>query len=770
MTTSFTAPPASLRSAAPSGSGLSGHGDVSLLDRTLAALEEVPVSTVEIPARPGVTSDWPGWADDDVVLRLRAMGIDRPWLHQVVAADLAHSGNHVVLSTGTASGKSLGYWLPSLTALAAENATVLYLTPTKALAQDQLARLRELAIPQVQPATYDGDTAGEVRPTIRNRANYILTNPDMLHRSILPRHQQWARFLRRLQYVVLDESHTYRGVFGCHMAAVVRRLRRVAATYGADPTFIISSATLAHSAHMAHELIGAECTPVSDDTSQRGATTLVLCQPDSSAHPAQTAFTVTANVLAAWCDNNSRSLGFIRSRAGAELLARTVSEQLWVADPAQVTAYRGGLLPEERREIEQRLRSGELLTVAATNALELGIDISGLDAVAICGWPGTKAAFRQQIGRAGRSGDSAVAVLVAQQDPLDRYYAQQPEQLVVGPVESCVFDPHNPHVLLPHLACAIAEVPMTSQQAITTFGEVVGQLLPVLAERGFIRLRGDTWHWVARGKAADLTDLRGSSAPVTIIEEHTGRILGTVDGGAAPATVHKGAVYIHLGWTHMVVALDLERRVATVVAEDPGFTTSSQSVSDLRIVSDFQQRRIGVGTLHFGEVEVSNQVVSYLQRQEGTGVVTTDIPLNMAATSLATKSVWWKVGADQLATLALTADRYPGAAHAAEHASIGMLPALATCDRSDIGGLSTVQHPDTDELTVFVYDGHPGGAGFAECAFEQAERWLQSTFDIIAACDCSDGCPGCVQSPKCGNGNEPLDKAGALVLLRALLT
>jgi DEAD/DEAH box helicase domain-containing protein len=729
---------------------------------TIAAVSG-PTGVVELPARPGVAAPWPSWADSELVARLTATGVGSPWRHQADAAEAAHAGRHVVIATGTASGKSLGYWLPAVSALAGGSATALYLTPTKALAQDQLSRLRGLGLATLAADCYDGDTPREVRAWIRRNSNFVLSNPDMLHRSVLPAHDRWTPFLRRLRYVILDEGHTYRGVFGAHMAAIVRRLRRLAVDAGADPTFIITSATLAVPEVSAGRLIGDTVQAVTRDASPRGPTTIVVHEgePDSGG-----AFAAVADVLAAWTSAGARSLGFIRSRSGAESLAAAVAGRLggggdWVAP------YRGGLLPEERRGIEQRLRDGPLRCVATTNALELGVDIAGLDAVAVCGFPGTRASFLQQIGRAGRGQEPAVAFLAAQPDPLDRFYVRNPQRILGDGVEASVFDPANPYVLLPHLAAAICERPMGSAEAESAFGPDAGQALAVLQRRGVIRLRGSRWFWVARGRAADLTDLRGAGATVTIVESGTARILGTVDGPAAHTSVHPGAVYVHLGVVHLVESLDLDSGVALVRRCDPGYTTVAQSVSDLRVLTRTHERPCGAGRINFGDVEVGRQVVGYLRRRAGSGEVIAALPLELPRQQLRTRGVWWELPDPERAGIA--PDAVPGAAHAAEHAAIGVLPTLATCDRWDIGGLSTQLHPDTGTATVFVYDGHPGGAGFARRGFDEAQHWLAATREAVAGCDCTDGCPGCVQSPKCGNGNEPLDKQGAVAWLSALL-
>ena len=573
----------------------------------------------------------------------------------------------------------------------------------------------------------------------------------------------------------------YRGVFGANVAAIVTRLRRLAAAAGADPVFIVCSATLGNPAQAGSQLLGvpeSQVVAVADDASARGARTVILHDPariepdpdgDPDAEPPEpvSAFSDTAAALSAWVSAGVQSVGFVRSRAGVEAMAQTV--RMRTAAGPGVTAYRGGLLPEERRDIEQRLRSGELRCVASTNALELGVDIAGLDAVAMCGWPGTRLSFLQQLGRAGRTGSHAVALLTAQEDPLDRFYVSHPERIFDASLEATVLDRANPFVLLGHLACAVAEQPPTTAEAVESFGAVAEPVLRELTDRGMIRLRGERWFWVDRHRPADLADLRGCSQPVSIIESGTGRVMGTVDGSSAPAQLHPGAVYTHLGGTHLVESLDLETGVAVVRRDRPGYTTVAQSVSDLRIIDEHESRLLGMGTLHVGQVEVTGQVVGFLKREAGTGRVLGSEPLAMPPSHLTTTAAWWRMTDRAVAAAGLTEGQVPGSAHAAEHAAIGVLPALATCDRWDIGGLSTARHPDTGEMTVFVYDGHPGGAGFARRGYDAAEQWLAATQQVIETCDCTDGCPGCVQSPKCGNGNDPLDKRGGGRLLTALL-
>ncbi|MDP9182726.1 MAG: DEAD/DEAH box helicase, partial [Actinomycetota bacterium] len=525
-----------------------------------------------VPARDGRTAPWPGWVPDLLRGRLALNGVPEPWEHQVQAAELAHGGQHVVLATGTASGKSLGYLLPALSAmLEDERATALYLAPTKALATDQLRAVRALTLTQVRAATYDGDTPHEERDWVRRFAGLVLTNPDMVHRSLLPRHADFARFLRGLRYVVVDECHTYRGVFGAHVAQVLRRLRRVCAQYGADPVFVLASATVSDPEVSAGRLTGLTVVPVTDDASPRGTTEFALWEPpllegrggEHGAPVRRTATAEAAELLADLVVEGARSLAFVRSRRGAEAVALGARRAVGEAVPGlegRVAAYRAGYLPEERRELERRLQSGELLGVAATNALELGMDVAGLDAVVLTGWPGTVASVWQQAGRAGRAGQGALAVLVARDDPLDTYLAHHPEALFGRAVEATVLDPTNPYVLAPHLCCAAAELPLTEAD-LPLFGEGVEELLADLVDRGLLRRRPRGWFWTSRERPE--ADLRGvGGPPVRLVETTTGRLLGTVDHGSAHTQAHTGAVYLHQGESYVVEELDLDESVA----------------------------------------------------------------------------------------------------------------------------------------------------------------------------------------------------------------
>ncbi|WP_408626445.1 DEAD/DEAH box helicase [Amycolatopsis thermoflava] len=868
-----------------------------LLHRVTAGIRENPVTHVaDLPAREARHTEWPSWADPRVVTALRSSGVERPWAHQSEAASLAFEGRHVVVSTGTASGKSLCYQLPVLSKLVADDkACALYLSPTKALGADQLRSVSALDVPGVRAASYDGDTPMAERDWVRAHARWVFTNPDMLHRGILAAHSRWARLFRKLSYVVIDECHSYRGVFGSHVALLLRRLQRVARHYGSSPVFILASATTAEPGEFACRLVGEDCVPVVEDASPRGARTVALWEPplvedhrgENGAPVRRSAGAEASRILAELVIEGARTLAFVRSRRGAELTALGARRLLSEVDselPSQVAAYRAGFLPEERRALERALLSGELKGVATTNALELGVDIAGLDAVVLAGYPGTLASFWQQAGRAGRSGDDALVVFVARDDPLDTYLVHHPAAVLERPVETAVLDPSNPYVLAPQLACAAAELPLTTGELDTFGGAAAREVLDRLVADRLLRRRPSGWYWTSRDRPHYEVDIRGSGGEqIAVVEADTSRLLGTVDPGSACTTVHPGAVYLHQGSSYVVDELDLESGIALVHAEDPEWTTSAREVADITVLSTQERLDYGGVSVCLGEVAVTSQVVGYLRRRPS-GEVLDQVALDLPAQTLETRAVWYTISPELLeapraastASGAPTRDgvpntgaqapangrleaggpleasqpsragaphganqpsradaplganqpsradaplganqpsragaplgasqpsgtggplgtdqasgsggpfgfggapggagldpaRIPGALHAAEHAAIGLLPLFATCDRWDIGGVSTALHADTGEATVFVHDGHPGGAGFADRGFAAVVPWLAATREAILSCECPAGCPSCVQSPKCGNGNDPLDKAGAVAVLETVL-
>ena len=737
----------------------------------------------QLPTRPGRTTAWPDWLHPAVRDAFVSAGIERPHAHQVETADIAHAGEHVIAATGTASGKSLGYLMPVLDAAVRGTAapggrgsTSLYLSPTKALAADQLTSLRDLVLQGLRATTYDGDTPRTDREWARRHANLILTNPDMLHRSLLPGHERFSSVLKRLDYVIVDEAHRYRGVFGSHVSLILRRLLRLARHYGASPVVLGASATAGDPAEVFSRLIGAPARAVVDDASPRAAGRFLLWEPPllpglepagQLAEARRSSLAEAADLLTDTTCAGRRAIGFIASRRGAETLASIVKDEVARVDDSLVrtiAAYRGGYLPEERRLLETALRSGRLLTVASTNALELGIDISGLDAVIIAGWPGTLASLWQQAGRAGRDGQEWIAVLVAHDDPLDTYLVHHPETIFDTTVDAVVIDPGNPYVLDGHLCAAAAEVPFTEDD-FASFPDTARTVVEQLSAARMLRRRPSGWYWAKAENPADLSDIRsGGGGTIRLVERETGALLGTVDDAGSHHQSHPGAVYVHQGRTFVVVDLDPDERVALVEQRHVDYTTESQSVTEIGILTTRATVPLPSGAaVSWGEVEVTSQVTGYRMRQAGSGTVLGEYPLELPAQVLRTTAVWWTAPDALVDAAAVTPGDLPGAVHAAEHAAIGLLPLFGGCDRWDIGGVSTARHAD------FVHDGQPGGAGFAERGFEAFTAWQTATSEAIGACGCVSGCPSCVQSPKCGNGNEPLEKDAAARLLQQVL-
>ena len=738
------------------------------------------VHVAHLPSRPARHGDLRSPLPDPL-----AAALPGPlWSHQAEALDLARSGRSVVVATGTASGKSRCYQLAIGEAVLqpVRPGTGLIVFPTKALAHDQLRALTQLGLPKVVAGAYDGDASPEERTWIRKHANVVLTNPEMLHAGLLPHHERWSTFLGRLQYVVLDELHTLRGTFGGHVAQLVRRLRRLAAHHGASPTFICCSATVGEPQRLASAITGVEVAAVVDDGSPRPARTIALWRPpllDAATGARASAHRETAAVVAGLVDAGHTTLGFTRSRRAVETVAADVRRRLPRPLARRVRSYRGGYLAEERRAIEDELFAGELAAVVATSALELGIDVGGLDAVVLDGFPGTIASFWQQVGRAGRSADAAgapsAAVLVAGDDQLDQWFVTHPEELLGRPPEPSVVNPDNPFVVDPHLRCAAHELPLSHADE-RWWGPALSDGVRRLAldDELVVRHRGRRGEpiavWNGTGWPTHGVGLRtAGGAPVQIVEAGSGERIGDVDRARAPHQVHPGAAYLHQGVQWRVTALDLDLGVAEVERDDGLTTTVPRSESSVRLLEVDAARAVGAACCSLGAVEVSSRVVGYQRKEVLTGTVVANEPLDLPTTTLLTRAVWYELPPEVVEAAGVDPADLPGALHAAEHAAIGMLPLFAICDRWDVGGLSTARHVDTGRPTIIVYDAVPGGAGVAELGYEVAARHLEATRASIAACGCDAGCPSCVQSPKCGNGNEPLAKAAAVALLTAVL-
>jgi DEAD/DEAH box helicase domain-containing protein len=703
---------------------------------------------------------------------LERAGIDRLYAHQARALQDAWEATTIV-TTGTASGKSLCFNLPTLEVLCTDSrARALYLYPTKALAQDQARALSAFGLArQVRPAIYDGDTRREDRLAIRRRSNLVLTNPDMLHVGILPNHRAWANFYANLAVVVVDEAHVYRGVFGAHVANVLRRLRRVAAAYGTQPRFLLASATIANPVELAERLTGFDDVRLVDEDGSPGARRqIAMWNPpvvDEALQLRRSALGEAAEIVAELVRGGARTICFMRSRKAVELVARIVREQLGDELGDQVAPYRAGYTAQQRRELEGRLMRGELLAVITTDALELGIDIGALDAAVCVTFPGTVASLRQMWGRAGRRG-RGLAVYVAGEDALDQFFCRHPDEFLERPVEAAIVWHENEPIHLAHLLCAAHEGPLGPDDA-DALGPRWEAYADLLANQGLLVKRGGRYvlrH--AEDYPAARVSLRSASPDtVAVVDVASGELLGTVESSRAPNTVHDGAVYLHLGRSYEVRELDLDARRALVTPFDGNWYTQPKRETDLEIERLLDRREALGVTLSFGNVTVTEQVHAFQRRRLPDHEVIDLHALDLPPQSFSTQALWYELDADLL-------DEFPaelllGSLHAAEHSQIAVLPLLAMCDRWDIGGLSTNFHPQTGRPTIFIYDGHPGGVGITLQGFRNFDALVGDAHRLISECPCESGCPSCVQSPKCGNLNEPLSKGGAAEVMARML-
>ncbi|MGZ5315365.1 MAG: DEAD/DEAH box helicase [Solirubrobacterales bacterium] len=728
------------------------------------------------PATMAKLTELPDGLDPELAAALERTGITSLYSHQAEAYEIARE-RELILTSGTASGKSLSFNLPVLEGIARDpKRRAFYLYPTKALAQDQARKLAELRPPHLREAIYDGDTPREERPAIRRRANLVLTNPDMLNVGVIPHHKRWGDFLANLGWVVVDEAHTYRGVFGSHVANVLRRLRRVASLYGAEPRFIMASATIANPAELAERLTGLEFELLDDDGAPRAGREIAIWNPpviDAATQTRRSPVSESAELLCELVRRGVRTICFMKSRRGIELINRMASMRLaedgdgHLAD--RIAPYRAGYTPQQRREIEAKLARGELLAVAATDALELGIDVGELDAAICVNFPGTVASLRQMWGRAGRR-RRGLAVYVAGQDGLDQFFCRHPDEFLERPVESAILDHRSEQIRMLHLVAAAYEHPLG---ALAGDDDVLGEGWREAAERlvtmgELRRARGDRYLTRSGSFVAGRISLRSASADsLAVIDVSSGEMIGQVEAERAFSTVHPGAVYLHMGRSYEVAEMDLDARRAMVRPFDGDYYTQVKKETEVFIDQVQTQRRALGVELNFGAVSVSEQVIAYQRKRLGDNEVLETIALDLPEQDFVTQALWYVIS-DELAAK-LPADVLLGALHASEHGQIAVLPLIAMCDRWDIGGLSTNVHMQTGQPTIFVYDGHPGGIGIARQGYEDFERLVGDADRLIRECPCEDGCPSCVQSPKCGNLNEHLHKGGALELMGRML-
>ncbi|WP_165177192.1 DEAD/DEAH box helicase [Desulfovibrio sp. ZJ369] len=718
---------------------------------------------------------WPGALER----LLRERGV-RLYSHQALATDHIRAGRSVVVATPTASGKSLIYNLPVLERhLLDPEARALYLFPLKALAQDQLAAFTALTsswpeAARPAAALYDGDTSDHFRRKIRrNPPTVLISNPEMLHLGILPHHEQWAPFLAGLTHVVVDEAHMYRGVLGAHMAHVFRRLNRLAGRYGAQPVYVLCTATVGNPGELAAALTGLDVPgagaarraqgPVVIDHSgaPRGPRHFVFLNPDQS--PA----TAAIDLLKAALARNLRSIVYCRSRRMTELVS------LWAGSQSgpyreRISAYRAGFLPEERRAVEARMASGELLAVVSTSALELGIDIGGLDVCILVGYPGTVMATLQRGGRVGRARQESAVIVVAGEDALDQYFARNPEDFFSRPPERAVVNPDNEVILARHLECAAAELPLRLDEPWLRSPAARSAARALCAQSLLLQSADGATLLAARKRPQRLVDLRGTGRTFDI-EDQEGRLIGSVDGFRAWRETHPGAVYLHRGRSYVIEEIDPGRaRVLAKEAKTSWFTrTRGQKSTD--ILEESERRALGRGLVCRGRLRITERITGYEKRATSGNRLLTIVPLDAPPQVFETEGLWYVIPDAIRAGLEERFLHFMGSIHALEHAAIGLMPLLVMADRNDFGGISTPLHPQVGLPCVFIYDGLPGGAGLTRQGFAAARELLEATRRAIAACPCEDGCPSCVHSPKCGSGNRPISKEGALALLDELL-
>ncbi len=705
-------------------------------------------------------------------------GITDLYTHQAAAVEAIRRGGHVAVVTPTASGKTLCYNLPVLDALLADpEARALYLFPTKALAQDQVDTLHEFGLPDIPIATYDGDTPQRERRPIRERARILLSNPDMLHIGILPQHFRWKAFFKRLRFVVIDEMHVYRGVFGSNVANVVRRLRRLCRFHGSNPQFICTSATTANPDEFASRLLGLPVTVINDDGAPSGPRWFALWNPplvngDRSAPARKSALGEATGLFTELVAQGVRTIAFTKARKITELVARYAGTRLRESSPelaGRISPYRAGYLPEDRRRIERRLFDGDLMGVVSTSALELGIDVGGLDAAVLVGFPGTIASMWQRAGRAGRGTEPSLAVLIAQDDALDQYLMRHPDYLFERPFEHAVIDPGNPYILARHVRCAAAEIALVESD-MPLFGERTRDLVDQLVADGDLVPRRGRWHWSGRQRyPAQDVDIRSAAGPAFRMVVPPRRTIGTVESARVFEQAHPGAVYLHQGDTYLVTGLDIDARIAHVAPSAVDYHTQAKTTIDLTIRRAHESRPWGPTTIQFGGVDVSTQVLGFARKQLFSDTVLGIEPLDLPAQSLQTTALWFEIPEVLERRVREAGLDFAGGIHAVEHAAIGVLPLFAMCDRWDIGGVSYPAHPQTGTPAIFIYDGYPGGVGITEKGYTLIDALMAATREVIEACPCESGCPSCIQSPKCGNLNEPLDKRAALMLLKGLL-
>ncbi len=690
--------------------------------------------------------------------------------HQTQAIEALLRGENVVISTPTASGKSLVYNSVILTKLSKNpKSTSIYLFPLKALSQDQLRAFYKLLdmvkLSKITAEIYDGDTSAYRRRKIRsNIPNVIFTNPDMLHLSLLPHHRLWQPLWANLSYIVVDELHIYRGIFGSHMSWVFKRLKRIASLYGSKPTFCLCSATIGNPKELATKLIDEPLLEISESGAPQPRRHIVLMNP-----PDENASKLAILLLKAALSRGLKTIIYTNSRKMTELIS------LWAQSACpkykdKISAYRAGFLPQERRKIERELSEGRLLAVISTSALELGIDIGGIDVSILVGYPGTQMACWQRWGRAGRKAQDCALILIACQDALDQYFMRHPRELIPPKVESAVINPFNPSVMRSHLVCAAKEIPINEREDFFKDNAIKRQISALEAKAELLRSADGQFLYASKKAPERDVDIRGTGKKYTIIDSRTGEIIGDIDGIRAFKEAHPGALYLHAGTSYIIEDIDIDRHIILAIAKKVNYFTRYRGRKSTSIIEEIAYKELGNLKVGFGRLKIVDKVIGYEKRsvagQRLLGIYDLDLP----PVVFETQGFWIKVPPWLEEKIIESRLHFMGSIHAIEHAIIATLPLFVLADRNDLGGISTPFHDQIKESAVFVYDGVSGGAGLCEEAFKKIGDILSATLRMISSCPCKNGCPSCVHSPKCGAGNRPIDKEGAITLLRFLIS
>ena len=700
----------------------------------------------------------------EVKTRLASLGAERLYTHQSLAIEIVRLGKNVVIMTPTASGKSLIYNIPVMESMLLEpKSRSLYIFPLKGLAQNQLKVLGELnpeAAAKNAFAIYDGDTPGYKRKKLRDAPpSVILTNPDMLHMGICAFHEKWAEFFGSLKYVIIDEVHSYRGVLGSHFAQVLRRLRRILSLYKANPVFIASSATIANPTELCETLTGLEFELVSESGAGHGKKNFLFIDPSSGVSP----YTVSTKLFIESVRRGLKTIAFTKARKITELMHRRVIESAPDIKDS-VSSYRAGFLPEERRTIEARLFSGALSGVISTSALELGIDIGGLDVCVLAGYPGTISSTWQRSGRVGRKGKDSLIVMVSIEDALDKHFMRHPDDFFERRSEAATIDVENEPILKSHLPCAASEVPISPCDKIYDM-KIAAPFLDELTKKGILwksKLNG--WHTKRRFPHRNVS-IRGTGDTYSIRLEN-GKLLGESSGGKAFRELHPGAIYLHRANQYIVVSLHPKAKEAICRAIDADFYTTPLTKEDTEILG-VEKEKVFHGTpVKYGELMITEKITGYVKKDIATREAINEYPLELPAHRFKTKGIWFPISEDTLEQAQRLGFDIPGGLHAFEHAAIAALPLFALCDRMDLGGVSYTFSPLLESPGIFIYDGYEGGVGLTKRGYDVIKDWFEATLSLMEDCPCEVSCPSCTQDPQCGNSNDPLDKRAAMVMIK----